>query len=697
MASMFSMVLTGCSESTGRGAISFHLVWNGKDSRVSLSHPIPDQLVSGDVCSDYNIQWLYAQAIDQSGEEQAKAMWPCSQHEGRLSAVPSGTYRVIIEGEVAGDIYWRGELTDIEVTAGRSTDAGPVRMIHLHDHAAPVVVKTTPENGALQVSTNTSLLATFDDAIIEESITAENFILTYLDNSESLITVPCTVSYEPNKHIAILSPTDSLLEETQYTATIAVDQDSVVEDRAGNRMQNSIQWTFTTFQPDFEAPRVESRVPANGTLEVSLSPNIHVNFSEAMNPLTISTDSISLQHNGALIASSVYYDSQNNRAVLTPSAGLSAGSTYTVIVSKGVADLAGNPLAGIDSWSFVTQFAPWHTETIEGAQPYLDTVIALDEDDNVFISFQQDPEKDLKYVAQVAGAAWDFESIAGGVKFQDMVIDPNNGMHVLYYTDSSPGLYCYFYGGLVSGTMMGSAMGATIEYGDECKGLSLAVDSENLEHVSYYDTTNSRLIYSGGAPDSDQTIDTNGTFPDMAMATTIEGHVSYFDSVNSRLKYATNAGGVVWISETVDPGVNVKQHSAIAVDVDGYPHISYVSYVDEAEANLKYATKLPSGDWQIETVDDSGLVGLYTDIVLDSRGRVNISYSNSGVGGLMHANRTAMGIWHTQVVEASGGSGIGSSIIVDSSDFLHISHCDFSSGRVLKYATTRPPRQSLNR
>jgi hypothetical protein len=692
LALIYIVALIGCadntptenSEGTGTGDLSFRLVWNSVQSRNSDKRP--DRLVTGDACEDYNIQWIYAQAVDQSGEEQTKAMWPCSQHQGRLSGVPAGTYRVIIQGEVSGHTSWRGELTGVQVTAGNSTDAGSVQMTHLYDQAAPVVVQTTPEDGEKQVPVNTSLMAVFDDAIVEESITTENFKLTYLDNSDSPVTVPCTVSYESTNHIAILSPIESLREETQYTATIAVDQDPAIEDLSGNIMQKREQWTFTTFQPDHEAPYVQSRVPADAALGVSLSPSISISFSEAVNPLTISTDSIYLQHNGETIAASVYYDSQNDRAILNPTVELLAGSTYTVVATTGVADLAGNPLADIDSWSFVTQFAPWHTETIVGVQSNFDTAIALDNADNVYISFQQGVDKDLLYITQTAEATWDIGSIAssGDVgSFHDTVIDMNNGIHSAFYNETSSQLL-YYYERLVTGP----ARAAVVEDGNVCQRMAIAVDSQNLAHICYYDATHSQLRYSSENLDWSATIiDTGGNFPAIAMAATGEGHVSYFDSANGKLRYATNAGGATWISETVDAEVNVEHYSSITVDASGYPHISYV---DVDGGHLKYAAKQPSGRWQIETADASGLIGPYSDIALDSKGLVHISYSKPSNGGLMYANRTAMGIWHTQTVEAAGASGAGSSIVVDSHDDVHISHCDFDSGTILNYATTRP-------
>jgi hypothetical protein len=61
--------------------------------------------------------------------------------------------------------------------------------------------------------------------------------------------------------------------------------------------------------------------------------------------------------------------------------------------------------------------------------------------------------------------------------------------------------------------------------------------------------------------------------------------------------------------------------TSIALDADGYPHISYQDWTNRA---LKYAA-FNGSTWGIETVDSTG-VGGYTSIALDAGAYPHISY-----------------------------------------------------------------------
>ncbi len=672
-------------ENDASGGVAFHLVWNEVPSRENSNYH--SRLVTGDVCTDYRIQWIHAQAVDQSGNEQNSAMWPCSQGHGELSELPVGTYRIIVQGEVSGSIAWHGEVSGVQVNKNQQTDAGLIDMAHLYDHTPPIVVHTLPADGSLEVPVNSSLIATFDDSIVGQSIDAKNFLLAYMDISGDEIRVACTVSYDSDNLIAVLSPTAALLNDTTYIATIAVDQGLVVEDMAGNAMQQSWQWTFTTYRPDVEAPYIQSRVPVNATMGVALDAAVQLVFSEPINQLTVSANSVYLQHNGTEIQSSINYDSQNNRVTLTPTGDLSAGSTYTMIVTTDVTDLADNPLVGTDSWSFVTQFAPWHMETVGGVQSSWATAISLDSNDGVYISFQEAIQSDLMYAARDSDGVWDTRILSGAGDvgmYQDMVIGNYDTLHVGYY-DASQSELLYYSEGLINGPAYGRIVDSVID----CQGVSIAVDATNRAYICYYEAASSQLRYTSEASGwVIETIDTgSGEYPGIAVEPTGEAHISYFDTVSGHLKYATNASGVSWVTETVDLSENVGHFTAIALDASGYPHISYF---DDNTENLKYATKQPSGDWLIETVDSEGRVGIYSSIALDSLGFAHISYLDSSNTALKYATKTALGIWHTQIVDNNGTTGSGSSITVDQQDYIHISHCNFIAGGQLKYATTRP-------
>jgi len=78
----------------------------------------------------------------------------------------------------------------------------------------------------------------------------------------------------------------------------------------------------------------------------------------------------------------------------------------------------------------------------------------------------------------------------------------------------------------------------------------------------------------------------------LALDDASHAHIAYTgldDEDNPVLKYATNASGE-WITEVVDPSPNSGIGASIAVDSDGYVHISYY---DNGNSSLKYATNRP--------------------------------------------------------------------------------------------------------
>ena len=82
-------------------------------------------------------------------------------------------------------------------------------------------------------------------------------------------------------------------------------------------------------------------------------------FSAAIDPATLTVSTFVLVRQGTTtpISAVVTYDSTTNKATLQPSANLLASTTYTATLKggpTGIKDLAGNPLAADQSWSFTT-------------------------------------------------------------------------------------------------------------------------------------------------------------------------------------------------------------------------------------------------------------------------------------------------------------------------------------------------------
>ena len=105
---------------------------------------------------------------------------------------------------------------------------------------------------------------------------------------------------------------------------------------------------------DTTPPTITNRTPAPNATGVPREGNVQVQFSEPMDPASISSSTVHLrkQGAGADVPSSVSYS--GTTATLTPTGALDPLSLYTVTVDGSVKDLAGNPLGANDSWSFTT-------------------------------------------------------------------------------------------------------------------------------------------------------------------------------------------------------------------------------------------------------------------------------------------------------------------------------------------------------
>src|SRR5438132_394965 len=128
-----------------------------------------------------------------------------------------------------------------------------------------------------------------------------------------------------------------------YTATITTG----AKDLAGNALASSFVWSFTTGAAlDITPLTVISTDPPNGTTGVSLNKKASGTFSEAMDPLTITTANYTVTGPGVTpVTGTVAYDAVNKIATFTPASNISSGVTFTATITTGAKNLAGNALA----------------------------------------------------------------------------------------------------------------------------------------------------------------------------------------------------------------------------------------------------------------------------------------------------------------------------------------------------------------
>ena len=215
------------------------------------------------------------------------------------------------------------------------------------DTTPPIVTGKAPAANAQNVALNTSVTATFSEAVT--GVSGTSFTLTPANGTA----VAATVTYNSANKTATLTPGAALAANTTYTANLT----PAIVDAANNPLA-ATSWSFTTVAAppaDTTPPIVTATVPAANATGVSTGASVTATFSEAVTGVSGST--FTLSGPGGAVAASVSYDSASKTATLTPGAALAFNTTYTANLTAGIADAANNPLAAT-SWSFTTAAAP---------------------------------------------------------------------------------------------------------------------------------------------------------------------------------------------------------------------------------------------------------------------------------------------------------------------------------------------------
>jgi hypothetical protein len=104
---------------------------------------------------------------------------------------------------------------------------------------------------------------------------------------------------------------------------------------------------------DTVAPTLTGKTPPANKTGVSRTANVTATFSEAVKNVNGTT--FTLTGPNGVVTAVVKLSTTTNKWVLNPSVTLAANTKYTVTITSGVTDLAGNPLSGAPvTWSFTT-------------------------------------------------------------------------------------------------------------------------------------------------------------------------------------------------------------------------------------------------------------------------------------------------------------------------------------------------------
>jgi methionine-rich copper-binding protein CopC len=214
-------------------------------------------------------------------------------------------------------------------------------------NAAPTVISTSPVDAATGVAINQRIAATFS-----EGMNASTLDAAFTVTGPGASPVAGTIAYDAPSNIATFTPAPILLINTAYTATIT----TAAQNMTGVALAGTFTWSFTTgVTSDTTAPTIVSTNPNNAATDVPINKKITATFSEAMDPLTISTANYAVTGPGASpVSGTVTFAAVGATATFTPAANLAVNTVFTATITTAVRDLAGNALAANKVWTFTT-------------------------------------------------------------------------------------------------------------------------------------------------------------------------------------------------------------------------------------------------------------------------------------------------------------------------------------------------------
>jgi hypothetical protein len=158
---------------------------------------------------------------------------------------------------------------------------------------------------------------------------------------------------------------------------------------------------------------------------------------------------------------------------------------------------------------------------------------------------------------------------------------------------------------------------------------SLAIDSNDNLHVTYFDAANSNLEYmtydgsSWSTPVSLDSTDNVGDHSSLAIDSNDNLHVTYRDITNYNLEYMTYDGSSWSTPVSLDSTDNVGSDSSLAIDSSDNLHVTYRDYTNH---NLEYMTHDGSSWSTPVSLDSTDIVGDYSSLAIDSNDNLHVTY-----------------------------------------------------------------------
>ncbi len=214
------------------------------------------------------------------------------------------------------------------------------------DILGPVITAISPRDNEENVSAESQITVTFNEAVKDFSI--NSFTFRVMDGETE---VRGKIYYDTLQKKAIFTPAHPFLDGRAYTARIT----GGVMDLSGNYLQREKKWKFIVGKNwNRRSPSITDVTPGKGETDVDVAASINVQFDRPMKASTITPYSFFVTDGDKAVMGRVIYEQGTNRAIFAPWSTLAPNKIYNVTIAKTIQDIEGMTLAETAVWQFKT-------------------------------------------------------------------------------------------------------------------------------------------------------------------------------------------------------------------------------------------------------------------------------------------------------------------------------------------------------